>query len=301
MSPIPHFMHSRRQDAGEVYQYGIEMRARPLDRLKKRYADYEAQQSHPHPSNVSPCPVPPSAWKDAPPQVQTLRKQPLKNFPVLRKKAAQSTASTSAAPPSSRKPASAAAPSASASASTSTNPAVLSSISKHGHDRYATIIAPSSSSRKPEKLRFNLSLLFTEDGAEYCVQEARAKSMGLLGKRWPPPPPPTPDSPASVESTPDRHPVRRPELANTKKFYAEPTVTLATKEALADVFGMYNSPEKTLRFGAPAGSKYAPVRKVEPVTPLPSLTSFTSVRNENSVAKAKTPGQYLCHKLSMCI
>lgn len=75
--------------------------------------------------------------------------------------------------------------------------------------------------------------------------------MGLMGKKWGPPPS---DHPKEI----------------TGKFkrgggYAEPTVTLATKEALADVFGMYNSPEKTTRL---AGSKYAPVRKVEPITPM---------------------------------
>jgi len=43
---------------------------------------------------------------------------------------------------------------------------------------------------------------------------------------------------------------------------SEPTVTINTKEALADVFGMYNSPDKTLKIERP-GSKHAPVKKVE--------------------------------------
>jgi checkpoint serine/threonine-protein kinase len=44
----------------------------------------------------------------------------------------------------------------------------------------------------------------------------------------------------------------------------EPTVTINTKEALADVFGMYNSPEKTRKL---AGVR---MRGFEPATPASS-------------------------------
>lgn len=65
---------------------------------------------------------------------------------------------------------------------------------------------------------------------------------------------------------------------------AEPTVTINTKEALADVFGMYNSPDKTKIF---PGSKHAPVKKIEPVTPVvPPRLTFA---RENENANAKTP------------
>lgn len=64
----------------------------------------------------------------------------------------------------------------------------------------------------------------------------------------------------------------------------EPTVTINTKEALADVFGMYNSPDKTKVF---PGSKHAPVKKIEPVTPIvPPRLTFA---RENENANAKTP------------
>ena len=65
----------------------------------------------------------------------------------------------------------------------------------------------------------------------------------------------------------------------------EPTVTLATKEALADVFGMYNSPDKTSKFGAP-GSKHAPVHTVRIV---PRTVSQTHVRDLGE-AVLKQPG-----------
>lgn len=96
--------------------------------------------------------------------------------------------------------------------------------------------------------------------------------MGLLGKKWGPPPVP-----------------REEDEKSTRKFkkvggLAEPTVTLATKEALADVFGMYNSPEKTTRSGTVVGSKYAPVRKVEPITPM-SLSRLPSVQEHQDLDK----------------
>lgn len=58
---------------------------------------------------------------------------------------------------------------------------------------------------------------------------------------------------------------------------AEPTVTINTKEALADVFGMYNSPDKTKIF---PGSKHAPVKKVDSNTVLPRFA--LPLENENA-------------------
>ena len=263
----------RRQDAERVYQYGIKRKARPIERLKKSYAEFQSRpsDSKPRPALASRA-VPLASWKTAPTETQSLRRHPLKNF----------------AKPSSSQPEPSSSTSSSHAASSSQ------SMAKYGHNRYALMLAPPPANRRPEKLRFNLSLLFTEDGTEYSAQEARAKSMGLLGKKWAPPPPPPPDEYDSPVSSPENNNRSGKHAGATmaKQAYSEPTVTLATKEALADVFGMYNSPEKTLRFGAPIGSKYAPVRKLEPITPMGSLTSIASSRNENNPAGAKTPGQY---------
>lgn len=67
----------------------------------------------------------------------------------------------------------------------------------------------------------------------------------------------------------------------------EPTVTINTKEALADVFGMYNSPDKTVKRMMP-GSKHAPVKRIEPMvaTTRPSQP-VVQAEDEN----AKTPGK----------
>lgn len=71
---------------------------------------------------------------------------------------------------------------------------------------------------------------------------------------------------------------------------AEPTVTINTKEALADVFGMYNSPDKTTKLMIP-GSKHAPLKKIEPVTPIVPPRITFSRENENAQnVKTPTPG-----------
>lgn len=127
--------------------------------------------------------------------------------------------------------------------------------------------APTAPGRRPEKLRFNLALLYTEEGGEYSVQESRARSMGLLGKKWgPPPASELPPSSVRVNFNEDNQKTVKGPPRKSFSMRGEPTVTINTKEALADVFGMYNSPEKTMKLERP-GSKHAPLKKVEPVTP----------------------------------
>lgn len=75
---------------------------------------------------------------------------------------------------------------------------------------------------------------------------------------------------------------------------AEPTVTINTKEALADVFGMYNSPDKTVNLAVP-GSKHAPLKKVDPVTPVvPPKVPFSKVNENSHSTKTPTLGKVSC-------
>lgn len=158
------------------------------------------------------------------------------------------------------------------------------------------MLAPPAPGKRPEKLRCNLSLLFTEEGVEYSIQEARARSMGLLGKKWGPPPASEFSRSASAYSMPvdfnDDGLKSTRLLGGRRKSLlggAEPTVTINTKEALADVFGMYNSPEKTTRLMGIPGSKHAPLKKVEskPIAALPR-PAF-SQESENAIQISKTP------------
>ncbi|RDX57317.1 hypothetical protein OH76DRAFT_1451305 [Lentinus brumalis] len=240
----------RRQEADAVYRMGIQRRARPLDPLKRRYEEFKSRSSPPKAAVASSV-----SWKDASPETRALRRSPLKNHTTMPGSSSRSSPTAHAQRP----------------------PVQLTP--------YAHMLAPPIPGKRKEKLRFNLSLLFTEEGVEYSMQEARARSMGLLGKKWGPPPAPERDRRVGFSEDASKG----TKTTMTRKFAAgaEPTVTIATKEALADVFGMYNSPEKSMRFGPAAGSKHAPVRKIEPVTPMAPL--LRSLSNENAEASTKTP------------
>jgi len=155
------------------------------------------------------------------------------------------------------------------------------------------MLAPPVPGRRPEKLRFNLSLLFTEDGIEYSAAEVRARSMGLLNKKWGPPPPSESRELIRVNFNDDGTRSTQNMGYGKRKstiIVGEPTVTINTKEALADVFGMYNSPDKTVKRMMP-GSKHAPVKRIEPMTPATRQASPV-VHVENN-ENARTPGKYI--------
>ncbi|KAI0039658.1 hypothetical protein FA95DRAFT_1550470 [Auriscalpium vulgare] len=247
----------RHQAADEVYRAGIQRKARPLERLKKRYDDFRRRTAS------KPTISPPKAAVSLPkgkgtPAADLLRRQPLKNYNIA---APTPAASTSANP--ARAPAPQSQPPASASPSA------------HSHNRYAPMLTLPPSGKR-EKLQVNMGLLFTPEGVEYSMPEARARSMGFLGKKWPPPP-----TTQRVDFNDGGH-KGKARRSIRKSFAGEPTVTITTKGALADVFEMYNSPERTIRL-AP-GTKHAPVRKIEPVTPMAPLLTDRSMTlwNENS-------------------
>ncbi|KAI6102091.1 Mad3/BUB1 homology region 1-domain-containing protein [Pisolithus sp. B1] len=242
----------RRAEADKAFRAGISRSARPLERLKRRYRDF---QSRPPSSKTQLPPFKPSGVAE----VDALRRNPLKNF--------DSQTSSTGKKPQPAQSSSTSAPQG-ASAASSSNSA---------HARYAPMLAPPVPGKRPEKLRFNLSLLFTPSGVEYSAAEVRARSMGLLGKKWGPPPASelrdsssgavrvnfNDDGSRSTQNMGVTAPGGRRKSVGMVAG-GEPTVTINTKEALADVFGMYNSPDKTVKRSMP-GSKYAPVRKVEPL------------------------------------
>ena len=127
------------------------------------------------------------------------------------------------------------------------------------------------------------------------MAEARARSMGLLGKRWGPPP-------ASELSRANPSVMRvnfnDEGTKNTRNYTAqrslavgEPTVTINTKAALADVFGMYNSPEKSTRLSTMSGTKHAPVHAVERVTPVNLLPQTRPALIENASHSTAPPSK----------
>jgi checkpoint serine/threonine-protein kinase len=176
------------------------------------------------------------------------------------------------------------------------------SINSTREARYALMLAPPPPGKRPEKYRFDLSMLYTEETGEYCVQEARARSLGLLGKQWVPLPVESLVKSAESSSSRssltsyttglnDKNNTRTTGIRRKSIMHNEPTVTINTKEALADVFGMYNSPDKTLKFTV-LGSKHASVKKIEPFTPVPmSRTASASPQEENDQVDTPGPGK----------
>ena len=266
MHPTPSCVRSH-SAADEVYRAGIQRKARPVERLKKKYDEFRRRTS-------SKPAVPPPAPRVALPKVKgtveadLLRRQPLKNY--------DSTKAPAQAPP------------RSVSASSSHTPSLPSSSTAQPHNRYCHMLAPPVAGKRPEKLRLDLRLLFTEENGEYSMPEARARSMGLLGKKWGPPPASELTrhnaSTAQVNFNDDGTKNTRSNLSRRNLAGAEPTVTINTKAALADVFGMYNSPEKSTRFSAMPGGKHAPVRAIEAVTPLLPQSRPVSEKPNNSTA-----------------
>ncbi|PPQ94477.1 hypothetical protein CVT25_001110 [Psilocybe cyanescens] len=259
---------NRRQDADTIYRRGIKKSARPVERLKTRYREFQSRG--PSSSSASPSMSPPSS--STVPSAKTIS-----NMAKGHAKSGPSSAS-------------------------STTPTYTGSFNSTAAARYALMLAPPAPGKRPEKLRFNISLLFTEEGVEYSIQEARARSMGLLGKKWGPPPPSeisrfssstssSSSSLAMVDFNDDGQKSSRLKSGGRRSIMggAEPTVTINTKEALADVFGMYNSPDKTTKLVIP-GSKHAPLKKVEPITPVVPPRMTFSRENENADRQtAKTP------------
>lgn len=246
-----------------MYQKGIRKSARPVERLKTRYKEFRSREPL---SNAS---------SSTSPQFQSSTKSGLSK-PNLGDDSSSSKAVGSLS-------------------------CLATAFNSTAASRYATMLAPPIPGKRLEKMRCNLSLLWTDDGVEYSIQEARARSMGLLGKKWGPPPvsernhhhastssSSSSSSFAMINFNDDGRKTSRLKSNGRKSLLAgaEPTVTINTKEALADVFGMYNSPDKTSKFVA--GSKHAPLKKVDPVTPVvPPKTIFLK-ENENA-HNTKTP------------
>ncbi|KAH8118050.1 hypothetical protein DFH11DRAFT_874089 [Phellopilus nigrolimitatus] len=273
---------NRLREAEEAYRLGIGRKTRAVERLKTRYREFQQRVSAKNTLKPSRNSLH-IANGESSSLGAKLYRNPLRNLSIKR------TSASSAPAPS---PTAASAPQPSTSKAEEPSP--------HDSDPYAYIKAASHAApvpgKRPEKYRFDMSLLF-KDGKEYCIQEARAKSLGLLGKKWGPPPASEPgphQAPAvkviGLNDDGNRPPTRtlnghmRLTTNMTASLANEPTVTINTKEALKDVFGMYNSPEKSVKMANIAlGSKHAPVKKLEPLLalqPRSTLRKITEINDE---------------------
>lgn len=111
---------------------------------------------------------------------------------------------------------------------------------------------------------FDLTLLLDPDGTEWSFMEARARHLGLLGKKWPALPMPNPavtllgpvprnDTEVKERSVKVDFNDQGTKMAKVARRQSV-TVTINTKQALDDVLDMYNSPVRD-DAAAEAGAK----------------------------------------------
>ncbi|KAF8515536.1 Mad3/BUB1 homology region 1-domain-containing protein [Gautieria morchelliformis] len=142
---------------------------------------------------------------------------------------------------------------------------------------YAHLNAPTAPGKRPEKLMFDLTLLLSQDGTEYCFAEARARHLGLLDRKWPPPPPPNAAASSKrVDSGSDsivEEGSARVDFNDRSRKLAKAarrqsvTVTINTKQALEDVFDMYNSPGEEEAANVSSGTVETPSLLRTPAPP----------------------------------
>ncbi|KAG6820948.1 hypothetical protein H0H93_009184 [Arthromyces matolae] len=245
----------RQKDVEVIYRQGIRRQARPFERLKKGFQEFQNRIS--------------TASADRP-------QRALPNRPISRGPSASSSATSI---------------STSQSLPNASTPLNTSGTAEH---RYNVMLAPPDPGKRREHYRFDMSMLFTQAGGEFSIEEARARNMGLLGKKWPPPLPDSFQSTLDASSDSISMPVDFNDdgSKNTtggrrrSMFAAEPTVTINTRAALDDVFGMYNSPDRTTMLG----SKYGPLRQVRPsAVGLAPTTPNVNASEDSGKEDGKTP------------
>ncbi|KAJ2966794.1 hypothetical protein NUW54_g13703 [Trametes sanguinea] len=153
-------------EADKVYQLAIQRRARPLEPLKRQYDEFKARTLVPRRS-----PSRSAKWQNASADTQALRKNPLKNHQAApTSKSRPSSQASQNRPPSTHPP--------------TTDPLADQRLHQLPADHpFRLIFAPTAPGKRPEKLRFNLRLLLTEDGVEYSMQEARARPRASAQNR----------------------------------------------------------------------------------------------------------------------
>lgn len=145
-----------------------------------------------------------------------------------------------------------------------------------------------------ERLETNISLLILSDGTEIHPLELRARDFGVADKKWPlPEPEQNMDHNVSEhisfgsrqgdhEEQVDFEATKPMTLGSTfASMNRDATVTINTKEALMDVYGMYNSPTKSIHSGKQMAAMLNPQDLGMP-TPLASAAKAANQNNENA-------------------
>lgn len=138
-----------------------------------------------------------------------------------------------------------------------------------------------------ERLQIDISLLILPDGTEIHPLERRARDFGVADKKWPKPGPElAPNSHSGfqtgdIETKVDFDGTKPMTISHTNltNMTRDATVTINTKEALMDVYGMYNSPTKSLTSGKSLAAMMDP-RNLDMPTPMTAIAN--AARDENA-------------------
>jgi checkpoint serine/threonine-protein kinase len=142
-----------------------------------------------------------------------------------------------------------------------------------------------------ERLQIDISLLILPDGTEIHPLERRARDFGVADKKWPSPGPELAPNPArtnpslsqsgDIETRVDFEGTKPMTISNTNftNMTRDATVTINTKEALMAVYGMYNSPTKSISSDKAFAAMMDP-RNADVPIPTPALAH--AARNENA-------------------
>ncbi|KZV72648.1 hypothetical protein PENSPDRAFT_750786 [Peniophora sp. CONT] len=287
---------NRHSAAEQVLEAGLKRKARPTARLSKALEAFRSRIS------TVPRSPPPAATVTLPrhkgtAETDALRMDPLKYHGAS--KASSSKPSAKAVSSSSTSATAASSSRSAAPAPASSSPSLSAFTSTSVEERYAVIRAPALPTKRPERLRADLTLLFPDGKMEYNIAEVRARSSRYKPREPSPPPPvlvqhPPLEQYSPAQSSPPDSPEMSREITtdltrqidfnddgikSSKRylekrmdrrsigFSSEPTVTMNTKAALVDVFGMFNSPDKSIAFDNTPGGKHAPVRKIDVIPP----------------------------------
>ena len=146
-----------------------------------------------------------------------------------------------------------------------------------------------------ERLQIDISLLILPDGTEIHPLERRARDFGIADKKWPIPGPEL--APAShsgfqagdIETRVDFEGTKPMTISNTNmtNMTRDATVTINTKEALMAVYGMYNSPTKSLTSGKAFAAMMDP-QSADMPTP---MTATAKAAHDENAGTAKKLGK----------
>lgn len=196
-----------------------------------------------------------------------------------------------------------------------------------GHQSSGKLSAPSSApqfgakpktskslpSVKPnERLQIDIALLILPDGTEIHPLERRARDFGVADKKWPSPGPelapnPSGTNPSSsmfksgeIETRVDFEGTKPMTISNTNftNMTRDATVTINTKEALMAVYGMYNSPTKSISSDKAFAAIMDP-GKADVPTPMPATAN--AVHDENAGTAKKLGMSVRCAVCSRLI